>query len=407
MKKDVKKIKIEEFNYTLPEEKIAKYPLSKRSASKLLIYKDQQIETSTYGSLSNHLPKDSFLLFNDTKVVQARLLFPKNEHTSIEVFCLEPADQMDIQQAMIKKGELEYLCLVGGARKWKNYPLEIISKDGYSLKAEKLENLGGTFRVKFSWNDKLSFSEILMKMGEIPLPPYMNRRADKNDEERYQTVFARVDGSVAAPTASLHFNESLLEDLKRKGISSTHLTLHVGAGTFKPVDSDEMEGHDMHAEEFLVNIELLETLLENVSKNIISVGTTSMRALESIYWLGWKAYHQKLKVDATPTIEQWIAYESESEISGEESLKALIHYLESNELKQLLARTSIIIAPTYNLKLAKGLITNFHQPKSTLLLLVSALIGENWKGIYQFALDNDFRFLSYGDGCLIMNENDA
>lgn len=403
MDKDVKKIKIEEYNYSLPDEFIAKYPLENREDSKLLIANESDFELSQYKYLDKFLLENTLLLFNETKVVQARLIFPKNENTSIEVFCLEPANHMDIQQAMSAKKELDYICLVGGARKWKAQFLELKTSNGDVLKAEKVENLGGTFKIRFTWNADLCFSEILEELGKIPLPPYLNRKAEAGDLERYQTVFAKNDGSVAAPTASLHFTDSLLNRLKQKGCEMEKLTLHVGAGTFKPVEADQMSGHEMHAEEFLISKNLLKSLLKNRNRNLITVGTTSMRALESIYWLGLLASQGKLNSQEAPFIPQWIAYENQSELKTEKSLEALFHFMDSHEMETLLARTAIIIAPGYQFHLAKGLITNFHQPKSTLLLLVAALIGDRWKDMYDFAKKNDFRFLSYGDGCLLLN----
>lgn len=403
MNQDVKKIKIEDYNYPLPDERIARFPLEERDSSKLLISFTQEFQQSSYSQLVNHLPEDSFLLFNETKVVQARLLFPKNETTTIEIFCLEPAGHLDIQQAMAQKKEIIYQCLIGGARKWKSGLLELKTHHGSKIFAEKLENLGGTFLVKFSWTNELSFAEVLEEVGKTPLPPYLNRKAEQSDKDRYQTVFAKVDGSVAAPTASLHFTDKLLQQLKEKNIGSAKLTLHVGAGTFKPVDSEEIEGHEMHAEEFMVNRNLLQALKLNLNKTIIPVGTTSMRALESIYWLGCQAFRGELKKESVPFISQWCPYEEIEQISTSDSLKALINYFEANAINHLMARTAIIIAPSYSFRFCKGLITNFHQPKSTLLLLVSALMGEKWRAMYQYALQNDFRFLSYGDGCLILD----
>lgn len=407
LNEDVKKIKIEEYNYSLPEEFIAKYPLENREDSKLLIADESKFHISQYKFLDEHLPENSLLLFNETKVVQARLLFPKNENTIIEVFCLEPADNMDIQQAMAAEGQLDYICLVGGARKWKAYLLELKTANDEILKAEKIENLGGTFRIRFTWDSELCFSEILEEVGKIPLPPYLNRKTEKDDLNRYQTVFAKNDGSVAAPTASLHFTDSLMERLRNRNCQIEKLTLHVGAGTFKPVEAEEISDHKMHAEEFWLSLDLVKSLAKNHHKNIISVGTTSMRALESIYWLGVLASQEKLEFGSVPFVDQWIAYESKEEIDLKISLDALIYFMEENKLQNLLARTAIIIAPSYKFKLANGLITNFHQPKSTLLLLVAALIGSKWESMYQFAKENDFRFLSYGDGCLLLNSQNV
>ncbi len=407
LNEDVKKIKIEEYNYTLPDEFIARYPLENREDSKLLVAGESNFSVSQYKNLDNYIPKGSRLIFNETKVVQARLLFPKNETTHIEIFCLEPADQLDIQQAMAKKECIEYICLVGGARKWKAQFLEIKSNSGLHLKAEKIENLGASFRIRFSWDQDLCFSEILEEVGKIPLPPYLNRAAEAEDLERYQTVFAKNKGSVAAPTASLHFTESLMDRLKANGCELEKLSLHVGAGTFKPVNADEIEDHEMHAEEFLVNKKLVIRLLKSPNKNTICVGTTSIRALESIYWLGVLAYNSELEVSKTPFIPQWMAYENESTPSLKTSLEALLEFMDRENMEEIMARTAIIIAPGYEFKIANALITNFHQPKSTLLLLVAAIMGPNWKKMYDFARDNNFRFLSYGDGCLLLNSHYA
>lgn len=403
MKEDVKKIKIEEYNYTLPDNKIAKYPLKERDLSKLLISRRNGFETSQYKDIVEHIPKSSFLVFNETRVIQARLLFSKNEHTTIEIFCLEPFQQ-DIQQAMQAKAAIEYVCLIGGARKWKHGLLSMKLDSGKVLSVEKLENLGGTFKVRFCWDEDVTFADILEEGGKTPLPPYLKRAPEEGDKERYQTVFAKTEGSVAAPTASLHFTNQILKRLEQKGVSSSKLTLHVGAGTFKPVDADAIEDHEMHAEEILINRDLLLSLKSNLDKNIIPVGTTAMRALESIYWLGYMVLKKQVSLNNIPIVPQWIPYESEGNLpNSEESLNALIQYLDINGLDSFMAKTAIIIAPSYSFKFCKGLITNFHQPKSTLLLLVSALMGEKWKEMYAFAQTNDFRFLSYGDGCLILD----
>jgi S-adenosylmethionine:tRNA ribosyltransferase-isomerase len=403
VKEDVKKIKIEDYNYSLPEERIAKYPLERRDLSKLLISKRKGFEISTYQNLTDYLPNQSVLVFNETKVIQARLIFPKNETTTIEIFCLEPYN-MDIQLAMQAKGQLLYKCLVGGARKWKNTELQINTNSGHSLRATKIDNQQGVFTIQFNWDDDISFAQVLEEAGKTPLPPYLNRKVEKGDRERYQTVFARVSGSVAAPTASLHFSKELLKRLEEKEVETAKLTLHVGAGTFKPVDAEEMDGHEMHAEEFIVNKALLQQLKVSLSKNIITVGTTSMRALESIYWLGVLIIQNKLTEEEVPFIPQWIAYETYTDLpKPEQAIHAILNYLDAKNLDQIPAKTAIIIAPGYAFKFCKGLITNFHQPKSTLLLLVSAMLQDKWKEMYDFALHHDFRFLSYGDGCLILD----
>ncbi len=401
MEQDVKNIRIEEYNYPLPDERIAKYPVSPRDTSKLLIYEDGNIREDQYKHLLKYLPRDSFLLFNQTRVVQARLKFPKNETTTIEVFCLEPAEQMDIQQAMQAKSPLRYKCLVGGARKWKSGKLAIQLEDGTALYAEKIDRDNGSFIIEFSWDSDCHFADILEKAGKTPLPPYLNRDAEDADKSTYQTLFARQNGSVAAPTAGLHFTEALLQELKDCGVEEAFITLHVGAGTFKPVSTETVAEHDMHYEEFFIDKKLLDSLLDNLDRPIIPVGTTSLRALESIYWLGVKILKSGIPDDSY-VITQWEPYSGEKLPSPLEALQAVAYEMSIKNLEILTAKTQLIIAPGYKHQICSGLLTNFHQPKSTLLLLVSSFVGPKWKDIYNYALDHDFRFLSYGDGCLIL-----
>lgn len=399
---NVKKIKIADYNYPLPEEKIAKKGLHKRDSSKLLVCDPHSFSDSYYSSLADHLSAGDVLVFNNTKVVQARLFFPKNQNTTIEVFCLEPI-KLDIQQAMGALKTVEFKCLIGGARKWKQNPLRIQTEDGLILEAYKEENIEGSFRVRFKWNTSACFSEILEELGKVPLPPYMNRDATEDDRSRYQTVYAEYDGSVAAPTAGLHFTPELLTQLEEKQIKLQKLTLHVGAGTFKPVSSDEIGDHFMHAEEFLINKETISTLSKAHSNRIIPVGTTSLRAIESTYWLGVLLLEgEKFEDELNVQIPQWLPYGRTTSYSKQEALGAVINYLEKKDISQLKAKTEIIIAPSYEHKLIDGLITNFHQPKSTLLLLIASILGDRWKDMYQYALNNDYRFLSFGDGCLIL-----
>ncbi len=400
MSQAVKNIRIEDFSYELPDERIARYPLNPRDSSKLLIYNGHEISESHYRNVGDYLPNDTLLLFNQTRVVQARLIFPKNENTNIEVLCLEPMDLPDLQQAMQSSSPIRYKCLVGGARKWKSGKLAMTSAVGTVLYAEKIERLEGSFCIEFSWEGNKHFAEILEEFGRTPLPPYLNRAAEEKDKSTYQTTYAKLDGSVAAPTAGLHFTENLLEQLKTKGVQEEFITLHVGAGTFKPVSSDTMEEHEMHAEEFFVEKSVVETLLKNLYKNVIPVGTTSMRALESIYWLGAKLLVNPKLNDYH--ITQWEPYQNEANPQAEDALKAVLNHLNQKSADMLIAKTQLIIAPGYKHHICKGLLTNFHQPKSTLLLLVASLIGDRWKDIYSYALQNDFRFLSYGDGCLIL-----
>lgn len=396
----VKNIRIEDYNYPLPDERIARYPVEPRDSSKLLIYRQGNISEDRYRSLCDHLPKASRLVFNQTKVVQARMLFPKNEQTTIEIFCLEPVD-MDIQQAMQSKSGLVYRCMIGGARKWKNYPLSITTQAGTRVTAEKLENKGGSFLVRFSWDRNIHFAQVLEEGGQTPLPPYLNRAAEANDKERYQTLFARNEGSVAAPTAGLHFSDQLLERLDEKGFKKSFLTLHVGAGTFKPVSTPTLKEHEMHSEEFWVNLDFLDDILSDPMRPVIPVGTTSMRSLESIYWLGVQCLRNTIHLDAAQ-VGQWEPYQNSGLPKPLEALQALHDRMSEEGITKLIAHTSLIIAPGYEHQICSGLLTNFHQPQSTLLLLVASMIGEDWKSVYQYALDHDFRFLSYGDGCLIL-----
>ena len=399
MKEDVQNIRIEDFDYPLPDERIAKYPVSPRDSSKLLVYQDEKISEEVYSNLPDLLPENSLLLFNHTRVVQARLKFPKNETTTIEIFCLEPPE-MDIQQAMQAQSSLRYKCLVGGARKWKQQFLHLQLHDGSTLTAEKIERTSDAFVIEFTWDSDDHFAEILEKAGKTPLPPYLNRDAEELDKETYQTIFAKQDGSVAAPTAGLHFTENLLDALDKKGIDRQFITLHVGAGTFKPVSSEKVADHDMHYEEFFITKNLVEALLQKLDKAIIPVGTTSLRALESMYWLGVKLLSKK--TEENYIVHQWDPYENSDAPSPDLALQALLDEMHSQNKNTLTARTQLMIAPGYTHRICSGLLTNFHQPKSTLLLLVSSFVGTHWKTIYDYALAHDFRFLSYGDGCLIL-----
>jgi S-adenosylmethionine:tRNA ribosyltransferase-isomerase len=436
-----KDLSILDFTYDLPASKIASYPLEERDASKLLVVgsaetagadrasgvgmaQDTQMYESTYANLDSVLPANTMLIHNNTKVVAARLFFAKENGTIIEIFCLEPAPiYKDITTAMLAKKEVLWGCLIGGAKKWKEGSLQIKYGNNYTLTATKQEQLTDSYIVKFEWdNEAQSFAEVLEMAGNIPLPPYFNRDAEDNDKERYQTVYAVAEGSVAAPTAGLHFTPRLFEKLAAKNIEKEFVTLHVGAGTFKPVKAARMEDHEMHAEYIDVRTSLIEKLRhcfvvratnKNVEQNIIAVGTTSLRTLESLYWMGAKiiaansganiANYTPLTIDNL-AVEQWDPYtftEQGNLPSTAAALDALASWLNQNKLERLLTKTQIIIAPGYRFKIIDGLITNFHQPQSTLLLLVAAITNGNWKPIYQYALENDFRFLSYGDGCLI------
>ncbi|MGN6355114.1 MAG: S-adenosylmethionine:tRNA ribosyltransferase-isomerase [Parafilimonas sp.] len=415
MNSSPKQLEIKDFDYDLPDEKIAKHPLAERDASKLLIYKDGAIKADNFTHLANYLPENALIIFNNTKVVEARLLFKKATGTTIEIFCLEPADDYaDITTAMLQHKKVLWKCLAGNAKKWKDEILvKKILHNGkeMELSAKKISRRGENFIIEFSWNDEqLSFAEVLHIAGVIPLPPYMHRDADDDDKSRYQTVYAKYDGSVAAPTAGLHFTDKVFEKLSAKNIERDFVTLHVGAGTFKPVKTATIEAHEMHSEFFEVSAALIQKLIHQSNQNIIAVGTTSLRTLESLYWMGVKICQrstvncqQGITVDDI-TIHQWDAYELNDEnISLEDALHALLEWMKANKHDKLIAKTQIIIAPSYKLKVANVLITNFHQPKSTLLLLVAAVIGNDWKKVYDYALNNNFRFLSYGDSCLFFS----
>lgn len=399
-----KSIKIEDFNYSLPDEKIAKFPLENRGDSKLLVYKNRETTESTYQHISKELPKNSFLVFNNTKVVKARLIFQKPTGGKVEIFCLEPKDfSGEMTQAMAQTQSSTWYCLVGGAKKWKEGAVFLETPSGLMIKAERKGRENDAFIIQFSWTpSKLSFSEVLKETGELPLPPYMNRKAEKSDQERYQTTYAKHEGSVAAPTAGLHFTDEILASLKSKNIESDFVTLHVGAGTFKPVDSEEIGDHDMHFELFEVSKDFVINIKNQLDegKQVIPVGTTSLRTIESLFWIGQNIKRGVRDLNLT----QWTPYENEVKISPTRALEEIITYLENNNQEKLVTSTQLMIAPGYEFKIASGIITNFHQPKSTLLLLVSAMIGENWKNVYNYALENDFRFLSYGDGCLLIND---
>jgi S-adenosylmethionine:tRNA ribosyltransferase-isomerase len=403
-----KKLSINDFGYHLPDEKIAKHPLSKRDESKLLVFKSGKISESQYKHLDVYLPEESLLIFNNTKVVEARLIFTKPTGGQIEIFCLEPDDQYaDITTAMLQKGKVLWKCLVGGAKKWKEEPLsKLIKYDEYDviIEAKKIEQKTDCFIIELSWNNpNATFAEILHIAGLIPLPPYINRDAEEADKHTYQTIYAKYDGSVAAPTAGLHFTEELFEKLANKNIQRDFVTLHVGAGTFKPVKAATMDEHEMHSEFIDVRIELIEHLLQHHPKPIIAVGTTSLRTIESLYWLGVLVSIKRAKVnEKIPSLSQWDAYDLPQNLSSVAALTALANWMKSKQLKRLITKTQIIIAPGYQLKIAQGLITNFHQPQSTLLLLIAAIVGDDWKMIYKHALNKDYRFLSYGDGCLLM-----
>jgi len=397
-------INITDYDYPLPNDRIAMHPVNERDDSKLLVCVDGHISDRCFSHIDEYLPENALLLLNDTRVIHARLLFHKTTGAPIEIFCLEPETPvMDIQLAMEQKESCIWKCLVGNAKKWKAGVLSfemIFGKTICKISAEIMDRQGEIFSIRFAWNDpRLSFAEIIETAGKIPLPPYIHRDVEEEDMDRYQTVFAEHDGSVAAPTAGLHFTENVFRQLKAKNIKTAQLTLHVGAGTFKPVSSSNINKHVMHAEQVVINKKLIDHLRE-ANHDIIAVGTTSVRTIESLYWLGVKYLTTGNMPDA---VNQWDAYETDLKTFDKaDVLNALKGYLEKNKIQQFGFRTSLIIVPGYTFRIVNGIITNFHQPKSTLLLLISAFLGNKWKEVYQHALLTDYRFLSYGDACLFL-----
>ena len=391
-----------EYIYELPEEKIAQTPLADRSASKLLVYDKGKILGSDFRSILNYIPQDSFLIFNNTKVINARLFFKKATGAKIEIFCLEPSGAT-VEEAFARTDECVWNCMVGNASKWHDEILEktfTIEGKTRKLFVKKEAITPDGFSIKFYWDGGFSFSEVMHEAGSTPLPPYIKRLADKEDSSRYQTVFAEIEGSVAAPTAGLHFTEEIFKEIKERGIKHGYVTLNVGAGTFKPMKTNNVYEHNMHREVFTVTKEFLLNLLENIEKVKVLTGTTSVRTLESLYWLG--VIHGKLESD-TPHLEQWEVYDYMDEnISAAEAVRNLLHALDRKGADMIEGSTSLMIVPGYNFKMTDVMITNFHLPGSTLLLLVSAFAGDDWKRIYEYALKNNFRFLSYGDSSVII-----
>ena len=422
---DTKHIKISDYNYDLPDERIAKFPIAQRDHSKLLVYKHGEVSDDVFHHLPTYLPQGALMIFNNTKVIQARLHFRKETGALIEVFLMEPAEPTDYELMFQTTGHCSWLCMIGNLKKWKEgslkrdfeikgnkLTLSATMRRGDALSSEAQEMVakgGGTnYWVDFDWdNDKVSFAEILEAVGELPIPPYLNRKTEESDKTTYQTVYSKIKGSVAAPTAGLHFTDAVLKDLDAHGIDREEVTLHVGAGTFKPVKSLEIEGHQMHTEYIVVHRRSLEKLIKHECR-VIAVGTTSVRTIESLYYMGVHLLKHPEANEEDLHVKQWDPYELSEDgnlvdgITPMQAIQAIIDYLDRNGLEALHSSTQIIIAPGYQYKIVKMLVTNFHQPQSTLLLLVSAFLNGDWKKVYDYALSHDFRFLSYGDSSLLI-----
>ena len=396
-------ININDYDYPLPDERIAKFPLSERDSSKLLVYRGGEIIERHFSDIPEMLPEGSLLVFNNTKVVRARLVMHKLSGARVEVFCLEPHAPADYEHAFSVKGECEWSCIVGNLKKWKEGAVEIpFEYEGanYTLQAYIAERGTREHIVRFVWSAPMTFGQLLEYLGRIPIPPYLNRESEDIDNTRYQTVYSRFEGSVAAPTAGLHFTQPLIEGMREKGFDFAEVTLHVGAGTFLPVKDEDATKHAMHTEHFDVTLATLRKLRENYGK-IVAVGTTSVRTLESLTALAWRIKNGKAY--DCDVVGQWELYDVPADFSGEEALDILILYMEQQGVERLRAATEIMITPLgFNYRIVRNIVTNFHQPKSTLLLLVSAYVGEDWHRIYDYALSHDFRFLSYGDSSLLM-----
>jgi len=396
----VKDIQISQYDYDLPDIRIAKYPLSQRDSSKLLVYKQGKIDQTVFSSISAHLPPRSLLVYNNTKVIHARLFFQKDTGAIIEIFCLEPIQPSDYQMVFQSTKRCTWKCMVGNLKKWKQGALTLVCDvKGVSIElvAER-DMINSQIHIHFSWNNVgVTFGDILEAIGKLPIPPYLHRESEENDEITYQTVYSKEQGSVAAPTAGLHFTDEVLARLHQTGICTTEITLHVGAGTFLPVKSATIGEHTMHTEMVVISKQTIKHLQASIG-NIIAVGTTSVRSLESLYHIGVQVSKQQYHL----SVSQWEPYSDHQLLSPFEALQAVIQYLNNNGLTEIRFSTNIIILPSYQRKIVTGLITNFHQPKSTLLLLIAAFVGEDWKKMYEYALNNDFRFLSYGDSSLLL-----
>ena len=401
-------IKIEDYHYELPDDRIAKYPLPERDASKLLTYRDGVVDEHIFKEIPALLPVDSLMIFNDTKVVPARMRFERSSGAHIEIFCLEPVDPVEYVSAFAAEDKCSWKCVIGNAKRWKGDVLTLYNPEsdqmiaGMCLTARLVSREGQTGTVEFSWKGGQPFSRILEICGTVPIPPYLNRKTEAIDSERYQTLYARIRGSVAAPTAGLHFTNNVLESISARGIRMENVCLHVGAGTFLPVKSEDVADHPMHREPFVVSLDLIKRIRDNSGK-LIAVGTTSVRTLESLYYIGVSCIEKGKPCD----VGQWDPYTREYPYSVQESLDAIAGYFEKNGLDELKVGTRIIIVPGFRFRLVDVLVTNFHQPESTLILLISAFVGGDWRTIYDFALANGFRFLSYGDSSLLFRRDVA
>ena len=402
---ETKHIKISDYNYPLPDERIAKFPLKERDSSKLLVYKHGEIDERVFTSLPEYIEPGSLMIFNNTKVIQARLHFRKETGALIEIFCLEPIKPNDYVLNFQQTEHSAWLCMVGNLKKWKEGPLHkemTVKGKPLTLTATRGECHGTSHWIDFSWdNSEVTFADILEVFGELPIPPYLNRETQESDKETYQTVYSKIKGSVAAPTAGLHFTERVLDTLRNKGVDLEEVTLHVGAGTFRPVKSEEIAGHDMHTEYISVNRQTIEKLLKHGGETT-AVGTTSVRTIESLYYIGVILESRPEASQEELHVKQWMPYENETNLTPIQALQNILDYMDRNHLDALHTSTQIIIAPGYEYKIVKRIVTNFHQPQSTLLLLVSAFVKGDWRKIYDYALSHDFRFLSYGDSSLLI-----
>jgi len=400
MKMNTREIHISEYNYELPDHRIAKFPMAERDHSKLLIYNKGEVSEDVFYHLPSYLPKGALMVFNNTKVIQARMHFRKETGALIEIFLLEPAEPTDYELMFQTRDRCQWHCLIGNQKKWKEGSL-VISHGSWAIKATRLGEHGTSQLIEFEWTGGASFAEVIDAIGELPIPPYLNRETQESDKTTYQTVYSKIKGSVAAPTAGLHFTQRVLESLDAHGIEREELTLHVGAGTFKPVKSNTIGEHEMHTEFIAVRRHTIERLIAHEGR-AIAVGTTSVRTLESLYYMGLKVMSRPDMSEEELHVSQWEPYETAASATAQESLQALLRWMISRELTVLHSSTQIIIAPGYDYKIVRMLVTNFHQPQSTLLLLVSAFVKGDWRRIYDYALAHDFRFLSYGDSSLLI-----